>query len=48
MVIEDLIHEQSLTLDDIIELTTNEGDAWKLSHVRQVLQLIELIESATE
>ena len=48
MVIEDLIHEQSLTLDDIIELTTNEGDAWKLSHVRRVLQLIELIGESME
>lgn len=39
----ELVLKPQLTLDDIIELTRVEGDAWKLSHVRRVLKLIELI-----
>lgn len=43
MIINELDDKPQLTLDDVIELTRVEGDAWKLSHVRRVLQLIELI-----
>lgn len=32
-----------LTLDDLVELTREESDAWRLSHVRRVLKLTELI-----
>lgn len=43
MTTNELVLQPQLTLDDIIELTRVEGDAWKLSHVRRVLQLIGLI-----
>lgn len=43
MTTNELMVKPQLTLDDIIELTGTEGDAWKLSHVRRVLQLIGLI-----
>ncbi len=43
MITADLIQDRVLTLADVIELTRTEGDAWKLSHVRRVLKLIELI-----
>lgn len=32
-----------LTLGDLVELTRVECDAWRLSHVRRLLKLIELI-----
>ncbi|MGD2077819.1 MAG: hypothetical protein PVH18_05525 [Chloroflexota bacterium] len=32
-----------LTQGDLVELTRVEGDAWRLSHVRRLLKLIELI-----
>jgi len=39
----DLLQNQSLTLADLKGLTRIEGDPWKLSHVRRVLKLIEII-----
>lgn len=43
MVMEKFVPERDLTLADVMEMTRVEGDAWKLSHVRRVLQLIGLI-----
>lgn len=43
MVMEKFVPERELTLADVMEMTRVEGDAWKLSHVRRVLQLIALI-----
>lgn len=43
MTTSELNLKPQLTLNDVIELTRTEGDAWKLSHVRRVLKLIELI-----
>lgn len=43
MVMEKFVPERELTLADVMEMTRVEGDAWKLSHVRRVLQLIGLI-----
>ncbi|HRQ38598.1 MAG TPA: HD domain-containing protein [Chloroflexota bacterium] len=43
MTTNELVLKPQLTLEDIIELTRTEGDAWKLSHVRRVLKLIGLI-----
>ncbi|MCL4262892.1 MAG: HD domain-containing protein [Anaerolineae bacterium] len=43
MMIAEFVQERDLTLADVMEMTRVEGDAWKLSHVRRVLQLIELI-----
>ncbi len=43
MTTTDFVLADKLTLADIVELTRAEGDAWKLSHVRRVLKLIELI-----
>lgn len=43
MTINELELKPQLTLDDIIELTRTEGDAWKWSHVHRVLRLIGLI-----
>lgn len=43
MITIDLIQDRELTLSDIKELTCADGDPWKLSHVRRVLNLIELI-----
>ncbi len=43
MVMEKFVPERDLTLADVMEMTRVEGDAWKLSHVRRVLQLIALI-----
>jgi len=39
----DLILADHLTLDELDELTRLEGDAWRLSHVRRVLKLTEVI-----
>ena len=47
MTTNELVLKPQLTLEDIIELTRTEGDAWKLSHVRRVLQLIGLIGAGT-
>ena len=39
----DLLLTQTLSLTDIMEITAAEGDPWKLSHVRRVLKMIQLI-----
>jgi uncharacterized protein len=43
MTSDDLLLAPKLTLADVMEITCAEGDPWKLSHVRRVLQLIGLI-----
>jgi len=43
MTTNDLLLAQRLTLNDVMEITRVEGDAWKLSHVHRVLKLISLI-----
>jgi len=43
MTTNDLLLAQKLTLNDVMEITRAEGDAWKLSHVHRVLKLISLI-----
>ena len=43
MTSDELLLAPKLTLADVMEITCAEGDPWKLSHVRRVLKLIELI-----
>jgi uncharacterized protein len=45
---QELTLSDYLILDDLVELTRKEGDAWRLSHVHRVLKLTELIGQGLE